>query len=106
MAGQDPKPTARPSWPVHGWVGLALVAVSWSLNWSLDGLRTHWAFFLLWLGYCLLFGFLLGFLFARCLLVCLRFTSERLFARLLSGLFRVRLQCYRLRFVRRLFLSP
>jgi hypothetical protein len=23
------------------------------LNWSLDGLRTHWGFFPLWLGYCL-----------------------------------------------------
>ena len=24
-----------------------------ALNWSLSGLRTHWAFFPLWLGYCL-----------------------------------------------------
>lgn len=40
-------------WPIHGWVGLALVAVFWALNWSLSGLRTHWAFFPLWLGYCL-----------------------------------------------------
>jgi hypothetical protein len=29
------------------------VAVFWSLNWSLTGLRTHWGFFPLWLGYCL-----------------------------------------------------
>jgi len=40
-------------WPLHGWLGLALVAVFWTLNWSLDGLRTHWGFFPLWLGYCL-----------------------------------------------------
>jgi hypothetical protein len=39
--------------PVHGWTGLGLVAVFWMLNWSLDGLRTQWAFFPLWLGYCL-----------------------------------------------------
>ena len=40
-------------WPVRGWIGLLLVAVFWALNWSLDGLRTSWAFFPLWLGYCL-----------------------------------------------------
>jgi hypothetical protein len=39
--------------PLHGWLGLALVAVFWALNWSLTGLRTQWAFFPLWLGYCL-----------------------------------------------------
>ena len=44
-------PPAR--WPLYGWIGLALVAVSWTLSWSLDGLRTHWLFFPLWLGYCL-----------------------------------------------------
>jgi len=37
----------------HGWLGLALVAVFWWLNWSLDGLRTHWGFFPMWLGYVL-----------------------------------------------------
>ena len=31
-------------------VGIALVLLFWTLNWSLDGLRTHWAFFPLWLG--------------------------------------------------------
>lgn len=41
------------SWPLHGWLGLGLVAVFWSLNWSLSGLRTQWAFFPMWLGYCL-----------------------------------------------------
>jgi hypothetical protein len=40
-------------WPLHGWLGLCLVAVFWTLNWSLPGLRTHWGFFPLWLGYCL-----------------------------------------------------
>jgi hypothetical protein len=39
--------------PIHGWLGLGLVLVFWTLNWSLSGLRTHWAFFPLWLGYCL-----------------------------------------------------
>ncbi len=37
----------------HGWVGLALIAVFWPLNWFLPGMRTLWAFFPLWLGYCL-----------------------------------------------------
>jgi hypothetical protein len=32
---------------------LSLVAVFWALNWGLDGMRTHWGFFPLWLGYCL-----------------------------------------------------
>ena len=40
-------------WPVHGWLGLALVAIFWPLNWTLPGMRTHWGFFPLWLGYCL-----------------------------------------------------
>ena len=40
-------------WPVHGWIGLALVLVFWVLNWSLQGLRTLYVFFPLWLGYCL-----------------------------------------------------
>jgi hypothetical protein len=39
--------------PFHGWIGLSLVAVFWLLNWGLPGLRTQWAFFPLWLGYCL-----------------------------------------------------
>ncbi len=33
---------------------MLLVAVFWSLNWSLSGMRTHWGFFGLWLGYCLM----------------------------------------------------
>ncbi len=45
--------STRRRWPPHGWLGLALVGAFWTLNWSLAGLRTHWAFFPLWLGYCL-----------------------------------------------------
>lgn len=40
-------------WPVQYWIGLALVILFWILNWSLTGLRTHWGFFPLWLGYSL-----------------------------------------------------
>lgn len=39
--------------PVHGWAGFALAIVSWILNWTLDGPRTHVYFFPLWLGYAL-----------------------------------------------------
>jgi len=39
--------------PMHGWLGLGLIAVFWTLNWSLSGARTHWGFFPMWLGYCL-----------------------------------------------------
>jgi hypothetical protein len=39
--------------PLQGWIGLDLVAIFWTLNWTLNGLRTQWAFFPLWLGYCL-----------------------------------------------------
>ena len=41
------------NWPLHGWIGISLVATFWTLNWSLSGLRSHWGFFPLWLGYCL-----------------------------------------------------
>ena len=37
----------------HGWLGLALIAVFWPLNWLLPGMRTHLLFFPLWLGYVL-----------------------------------------------------
>ncbi|MBC8507320.1 MAG: hypothetical protein H8D34_20850 [Chloroflexi bacterium] len=40
--------------PLHGWIGLLLIFVFWPLNWLLAGARTHWGFFPLWLGYCLL----------------------------------------------------
>jgi hypothetical protein len=45
--------TGRSVWPVRGWVGLILVAVCWSLNWMLPGVRTSYLFFPLWLGYIL-----------------------------------------------------
>ena len=40
-------------WPFYGWLGLSLVALFWPLNWFLSGIRTHWGFFPLWLGYAL-----------------------------------------------------
>lgn len=43
----------RRSLALHGWIGLGLVAIFWVVNWTLSGPRTHWAFFPLWLGYCL-----------------------------------------------------
>jgi hypothetical protein len=43
----------RRTFPIHGWVGLGLIAIFWTVNWSLNGPRTQWAFFPLWLGYCL-----------------------------------------------------
>jgi hypothetical protein len=43
----------RRAFPRYGWVGLALIAVAWPLNWILPGIRTAWLFFPLWLGYCL-----------------------------------------------------
>jgi hypothetical protein len=50
-----PQPAPQKSnFPFHGWPGLLLVAIFWALNWTLPGLRTHWGFFPLWLGYCLL----------------------------------------------------
>ena len=48
----DRRPPAR-RWPARGWIGLGLIAAFWSLNWTLPGLRTHWGFFPLWLGYSL-----------------------------------------------------
>lgn len=49
----DASRSSNGRWPIHGWLGLALIAVFWPLNWGLDGIRTHWGFFPLWLGYCL-----------------------------------------------------
>jgi hypothetical protein len=40
-------------YPLHGWLGLFLVILFWYLNWNIDGLRTHWMFFPLWLGFIL-----------------------------------------------------
>ena len=38
---------------LYGWIGLGLVVIFWTINWSFNGARTFWAFFPLWLGYCL-----------------------------------------------------
>lgn len=50
MAAETIKQTGK--WPLHGWLGLALVALFWTLNWTFPG-STPWGFFSLWLGYCL-----------------------------------------------------
>jgi len=48
------KPTSHArNWPFYGWVGVALAIIFWITNWYLSGLRTHWGFFPMWLGYCL-----------------------------------------------------
>lgn len=39
--------------PRQLWVGLVLIAIFWPLNWLLEGMRTHFFFFPLWLGYIL-----------------------------------------------------
>src|SRR6476646_5175161 len=43
---------ARRRWPVQGWVGLALIATCWPLNWTVKGI-TAYLFGPLWLGYVL-----------------------------------------------------
>ena len=50
------------NWPLHGRLGLILMAAAWTMNWSMSGLRTHLLFFFLWLGYCLTID---GLVFAR-----------------------------------------
>lgn len=40
-------------YPIHGWAGVVLIGISWSLNWTLEGPRSHVFFFPLWLGYAL-----------------------------------------------------
>ena len=45
--------STRRSFATHGWIGVILVLVFWWVNWNLGGARTSWAFFPLWLGYCL-----------------------------------------------------
>ncbi len=39
--------------PFYGWIGLFLIIIFWYINWSFEGLRTHWAFFFLWAGYAI-----------------------------------------------------
>jgi hypothetical protein len=46
-------PRAVSSFPWYGWLGILLGLGGWFLNWTLPGLRTQWAFFPMWLGYCL-----------------------------------------------------
>src|SRR5689334_7186375 len=41
------------SFPLHGWIGFTMIILFWAINWVLPGARTHWAFFPLWVGYCL-----------------------------------------------------
>ena len=41
------------AFPWYGWLGAALALGGWFLNWKLSGLRTQWAFFPMWVGYCL-----------------------------------------------------
>jgi hypothetical protein len=41
------------NFPVHGLIGLVLILIFWAINWVATGLRTHLAFFPLWLGYIL-----------------------------------------------------
>jgi len=48
--------------PLYGWLGLILIILFWVFNWSLDGLRTHWGFFPLWVGYSI---FIDAFVFSR-----------------------------------------
>jgi hypothetical protein len=44
---------ARFAFPRYGWAGIVLAIGGWFLNWNLPGLRTQWAFFPMWAGYCL-----------------------------------------------------
>ncbi len=39
--------------PWYGYLSIIIIIVTWYLNWTLDGLRTHYLFFSLWLGYSL-----------------------------------------------------
>jgi hypothetical protein len=48
------KSTGKSKFPTHGWLGLFLASLFWILNWTLPGTRTHWGFFPMWLGYCLI----------------------------------------------------
>ncbi len=44
---------SKKTFALHGWIGLGLTAIFWSVNWLFSGSRSQWAFFPLWLGYCL-----------------------------------------------------
>lgn len=45
--------SSKRNFALHGWIGILLIVIFWFINWSFQGLRTHWGFFPLWLGYCL-----------------------------------------------------
>ncbi|MDK1029900.1 MAG: hypothetical protein QGD88_04475 [Anaerolineae bacterium] len=51
--GSLSKETEKSLYPFYFWLGLSLIIIFWYLNWALSGARTHWGFFPLWLGYCL-----------------------------------------------------
>lgn len=53
LSGGRP-PEFRLRFARHGLFGLLLIAVAWPLSWLLPGLRSHYLFFPLWLGYILL----------------------------------------------------
>ena len=59
MSAANPLPTPKlpalsaGKYAWYGWLGIALLLVSWLLNWTLPGPRTFFLFFPLWLGYCL-----------------------------------------------------
>ena len=55
MSGGQPAVPVRRTFPLHGWLGLALVALAWPANWFLPGLRTAWFFFPLPIS-CVLMG--------------------------------------------------
>ncbi len=44
---------SRGGFASHGWLGLGLIAIFWTINWTAEGPRSHWAFAPLWVGYCL-----------------------------------------------------
>ncbi len=47
------QPGSRTGRALHLWIWIVLIAFMWPLNWILEGTRTHFLFFPLWLGYCL-----------------------------------------------------
>lgn len=54
MKNKSFRPKTYLGYPLYGWVGLLLCGLFWGLNWGLEGLRTHWGFWPLWVGYILI----------------------------------------------------
>ena len=48
------KEIAKRHFPFYGYASGLFLVLFWYLNWHLTGLRSHWAFFPLWLSYILL----------------------------------------------------